>query len=1117
MSEPQNENIQFVDQQPPPQQQGEQIQFLDQPQQQAPSWQPRLGTTFLDAIKAGYQSSGTGLTLQGRLPDVVMDPHSEGWYHPFNTLAKGVSQLVSDAPEMFGGIVAGAAAGSEVPVIGNVIGGGIGAFAVPAAFRKALMLQYSQGSVSSVADFLERTAIVGSEAAKQGLVGGLTAGVGPLAQGALEPLAGATTAALGAKAAEIGAMTLAPAALEGKLPEPQDIFNAAILVGGLHAVGMVSGNLRSVYEKTGLKPDEVVAMAKQDPVLAQELQEPMGPAGVPKTLEPQANAEAIKSAVPGALMTAADKVAAVSFFGPHVPIVDGATHINFEYLATSTQMDGALEEALNFAQAEVDRQTRGVVSDPQAEQNAVNAMALLVNPDGTVAVREPGSGVTDTEIKARGAFVQGAIVSLAKVTSDYAALDNPTPEQDQAFLESVTRVSLAQAAANLEGAKAESGRALRANQDVESVSRVASLVLDALNKSEGSPKELATMLKNIDTPEGVARLVKQIAEPTWQKMGFQQKWNALVEGFRACLIGPVAFAKKAISDGVMAAIQVADTAVARPIDAVQNYLRTGSFETEMAANEPLAQSIGMYRGTANAVMQTWGQWKLQAAKVAATEGLGNQLRAAGDVIFSDVPREGFTETKGAIPGRTGEVIRTLGFGPIEAITNLAKNMQANGEAYRLAGQQLAAEGGSIFTHEGQQRLAELAQRFQSTDLEHLEQVAKERTFTADMGPVGKAVQKAVEATHTEPIVPFIKTPLNLFEQAIRHSPFALLDPGFWADVKGGGQVSSRRIAEAVVGTGLGTLALSYAAAGHLSGSGDPDQNKRRLDLAAGWQPYSLQIGDKWYSYRQIHPVGTLLGMAADVQEMSKYMSADESDKAGKVLINAFAHAVTEQTFLKGMDEAIHVMDDPVRYGGRWLQNTAASLVPAVASQTAMMVHQDPYKRQIDSIKDAVMARIPGLRESLQPQRDPFGQPVPNDTRLGIVSPVNVTTPSTDLVRTEAARLSSIGNGLGAPAVPRSVELPNAGQRDVGKVPLSPEQRDLFGDVSGHLAYSIMEDAVADPRWATLPDAVKQTVFKQAFARGHQLGAATALSPQERQAEVQRIVGGLAQRFQQPSQ
>ena len=73
-------------------------------------------------------------------------------------------------------------------------------------------------------------------------------------------------------------------------------------------------------------------------------------------------------------------------------------------------------------------------------------------------------------------------------------------------------------------------------------------------------------------------------------------------------------------------------------------------------------------------------------------------------------------------------------------------------------------------------------------------------------------------------------------------------------------------AEMTIGSTIAGLGMSWAFDGNISGGGDPDPNKRRVQMASGWQPYSIKVGDKWYSYNRIQPLGTLLGMAADVAD-----------------------------------------------------------------------------------------------------------------------------------------------------------------------------------------------------------------------------------------------------------
>lgn len=247
---------------------------------------PRAASGIGEAIQAGYQGSAAGYAIRGKLPDIQLDPTNSAWYE---RLAAGATQLAVEFPLMvaggIGGAAAGGAAGSAVPVVGNavgaLIGGGAGAFALPAAIRESYVQAYSKGEIVNTADFLNRTAIVLQHTGKEALIGAATAGAGKLAR------VGAEAAGLGVKAtgaavltAEAGTLTVAPALMEGRLPEPQDFTDAAILLVGLKGVGVASRKLATIYAKTGKTPTDVMADAAKDPTIIEDLKAETPAAGV---------------------------------------------------------------------------------------------------------------------------------------------------------------------------------------------------------------------------------------------------------------------------------------------------------------------------------------------------------------------------------------------------------------------------------------------------------------------------------------------------------------------------------------------------------------------------------------------------------------------------------------------------------------------------------------------------------------------------------------------------------------------------------------------------------------------------------------------------------------------
>jgi hypothetical protein len=1078
---------------------------------QAAQQGPRAAHSLADAIEAGWQSSATGLALRRRLPTIVLDPQHATWYQH---LAETGTRLLAEAPEMIagsiGGSAAGAAAGSAVPglgtAVGGILGGGAGAMALPTALRTALMERYSKGEATSAADFLNRTNIVLKSSGKDALVGGLTAGAGAAAAQGLAPILGDAVAsgalsagaarvagAASKGAAEYGAMTISPALLDGRLPEPDDFRDAAILTVGLHAAGLAAGRMREIYARTGVEPVMVERLASVDPTIAEDLKAAPeaspapaeGPSGaapeagkvrwdpstwaeaapepdIPRAFRPLAAATAAADAFPG---TKAQAVLDSPF--ADVPDTKLPYQLNMRYIQGPDDLRALETRMATVYQDEINTARGGTQGWAETAAKAAQQVADMTGQDlqKVMAGRNPGDTYNAVQLKIHGDMLMQATTEAGaaiKAVKD-AGMD-ATDAMKADALASIHRLAMIQA--DFTGASSELGRALNYLQSIKQLREQGKGIADLASAYKGDPAKLLEMASNIDTPEGLARFSQRINKAS--------TWDMVIEGWKAGLLGPITVVKKSLSDiTIMASRPLVDTVA-------YGFNRLTDTGERMSAVEPLARIFGNVNGIADGLKLAWEELK--------TEHMG-----------------GIAESRGAIPGIAGEVIRTP-FRAIEAVTALFRNMEQRGEAYALGARQAAADGLNPGTSEFADRVAQYAVNPPETALDQMDEFGKRMTFGAPLGEKGKVFAKAVETFHAEPIFPFLKAPANVFKEQGRLSPLAPLVGEWRADWKEGGISQNKAAAEMAIGTGLTALGLALAAAGHISGAGDPDPNKRRVAMAAGWQPYSVKLGDTWYSINMIHPVGTLLGMCADIHDASDRMDADQMNKATAVLSKAFAHAVTEQTFLQGMTTLVKAVNEPERQGPYMVQQLAASAVPSVVGQTAQML--DPYKRQVNGILDAIQDRIPGLRQNLNPQRDPWGEPIAEEGRFGVVSPIKEKSPSDDLVRTEAARL-----GIGAGRAPKSIQLPAAGQRDIGQVPLTSDQQDVFGNVAGHLAHRIMEPIVANPGWAQTPDMIKQEIFQHAMAEGERMGKVAALSDQQRQAEIQRIIGAVSARLQ----
>lgn len=266
-----------------------------------PAGKPRVAKDMGEAWDAGYQRSLAGLIDRTAMPDIVIDAHENPFYQRW---AANVATMWHEAPEGIagamigakGGAVVGGTVGSVVPgpgtaggaAVGAVLGGGAGAMYLPAVIRESYAKSIREGQITSKSDWLSRitialknagTAEVQTQAAKEGAVGMALGGVGKVAG----PLIGKVTASPVAKiggtvAAEVATAALAPAAIEGRLPDSHEWIDAATIVAGFKAVTaapkavpVIADKMLRTWEKTGRTPAEQLGDMARDPTIRQDL------------------------------------------------------------------------------------------------------------------------------------------------------------------------------------------------------------------------------------------------------------------------------------------------------------------------------------------------------------------------------------------------------------------------------------------------------------------------------------------------------------------------------------------------------------------------------------------------------------------------------------------------------------------------------------------------------------------------------------------------------------------------------------------------------------------------------------------------------------------------------
>ncbi len=1017
---------------------------------------PEKVTNFADALAAGWQTSVSGLVSRGEAPSKEISPDAP-WY---SRAGGNIAAMAGDFPFMVGGALLGAGAGAPTGP-GAAITGMAGAFALPAGLRATLMDAYTKGDFQNFGDFWNRASGIMWETTKGWLTGAATSVAGGAAKAALPAVAGVPTAA------ELGAMVTVGSLLEGHAPAAQDFLDAAIVLGGVKAATYLPGKLRQIYAETGKTPAQVVADASKSPELKAELTAAVEKTGpdtnqIPKVYEPQAQAERARQIVPG---TKAREVAQSPF--ADIPQAPGEpakpTHVNYNYLNTSEDAAGALSRLSSIYEKEIQTQRRGTVAWEQTSAEA--AKMLADNLGGTDAKllmpRAPGTAAGAAEILARKQLTIGAAEDMALKARDFIAKGAAaSPEDTVSFLASVERTAMIQQ--EFLGVRAEAGRALNILKSTARDAERVKLVQNVVEQYGKDPLKLAHMMAELDNPAAALKFARDAVKAT--------TWEKTVEAWRAGLVsGPVTQAANVMGNTTFMVVRPVVDAVASAFGTL-----TGSKE-HVTAMEPAARIFGNLQGSADGLKAAW-----------------HTLKTGDNVLDGKVE-----QYRGAIEGRTGQVVRAP-FRVLAAADAMFRTLNERGEAYSLAVREATREGMNPLTREFRERVTSLSQNPTPKMQAAISDAGVRFTLNAELGEKGKAIQGTVKKLHLEWAVPFIRTPTNIAKELARMTPLAPFVKEWRDAIKAGGAARQQALAEVAVGTSAMGVVFMYALDGTITGYGDPDPSKRRIQMAAGWQPYSIKVGDTYYSYQRLQPVGTLIGLAADVAGVWDHLNEEDSDKIPKMLSVAFANAITNQTFLQGITNVVNALSDPTRFGPRFAQGFARSAIPNIIGQPTEMA--DPYMREVDSMADAIRSRVPGLRQDLFPKRDVFGAPIETTDRLLGISPVSVKADSTDKVRTEAARLN-----VGAGGTPKTVHV-GRGTGKMGDVPLTPEQRDIFSTESGKVAHEVLSDIVNSQSWELMSDVAKRRVYSKVFERARAAGAVAALPADQRAGIIGEIVG-----------
>lgn len=243
--------------------------------------------------------------------------------------------------------------------------------------------------------------------------------------------------------------------------------------------------------------------------------------------------------------------------------------------------------------------------------------------------------------------------------------------------------------------------------------------------------------------------------------------------------------------------------------------------------------------------------------------------------------------------------------------------------------------------------------------------------------------------------PFIGTPTNILKQG------AEFTPGLGALNLIGGANKSEILAKQAFGAATFLGAASLFASGKTTGAEPTNQKQKNEFRAAGMQPYSVKIGDTWYSYSKLHPAIAfplaLVAMVHDAQENKKI-----DDDGVSMLVKTVAKYggfFADQSYMKSMGGFL----DSVKGGESAIQSQISNywlqVVPfrALGGWIARMIDDvqrkvDPSATFLEKQGQLLMMNLPLLSQNVPARLDGQGNPIPaQHPFINSISPMRIST------------------------------------------------------------------------------------------------------------------------------
>ncbi len=670
-----------------------------------------------------------------------------------------------------------------------------------------------------------------------------------------------------------------------------------------------------------------------------------------------------------------------------------------------------------------------------------------------------------------------------------ASKEEITVKKEQLLDESIRSQQLFEASRVLIG---DVGRALNAAKIKVGESSLAEKIAWKLSKEGRLNEEMTRRLAEFDPSdtEGMKKYASQLWKPGMRDYAYELWINwGLLSGIKTHIVNPS-------SNLIRQSMAVAENAITSVVDPV--FAKIQGRDPKATPKDIAADFIGLKTGILPAFQE-------MIKKLKDPDYRRDELTKAQDITFGHE----------AFRGKLGDVVRF----PTQFLSAqdlFFKSLAETRETYVGASRKAKTlkDMYDILENIDQHRdilkkareagdkesYAEELKNFSHQDiLERSVQKGREATYTEDINPdsipggVATGLMKMREKSGIvgnplKILLPFMRTPYNIAKQSLERTPAHLIDIAAKAK---SGKLSGIELTEELSKVALGSAIMSGIAAmaintdealqsgtPGITGAGPDDRSEMLNARQAGFMPHAIKFGDKFFSYDRAEPIGTIIGIAADIATTDWDGSAADKFQHGVKIIK---ENLTNKTFLVGLENVMKAWSQPNRkdFSQSLLSSYERTLVPAFLRQLTPLF--DPAIRSTswdESPIEPLKGSIPGLSKTTEQRTTQLGMPIERSSNrlVAAFSPMAMSQLKPEAsVERELNRLREFDVPMTAPQRKRTV--PGTSER----VRLSREEYAVFSRYH-RMAREEMKRYVESSFWRYLSDDEKARQMSRIYDR-----------------------------------